>query len=202
MQMRLRPGMATLFSVVIIAFFALGSWALKQGDPKPLAWQATYQDSLWLPLKEGRLTLAGVDATLGLGSLWMISADGEPLLVSRYPLSSDDLNWRAQAVIDLNPQQMESLIKAQAWQVDMRDQAVSPAVAAALSGQPVLRMSMIPAEPVEIERITATFGSPDVKLDVREGNQAWVYGRAGMVVAVAEEQAHSIMFGLKDGATP
>jgi hypothetical protein len=36
-------------------------------------------------------------------------------------------------------------------------------------------------------------------MDVSAGNQAWVYGRVGAVVAVSGDQAHSIMFGLQDG---
>lgn len=200
-----RLGMATLLSVIVIGFFMLGSWWNdRDSNPAaadPLAWQAEYQDSLWGPLQRDNLTLGGIDAVLGLGNLWMISADDQPALVSRYSLQSDGQSWRLQAVISLSQEQMDSLVVAQAWEAGMRDQAVSQAVGLALGGQPVQRMSMIPAEPVPNERIIATFGNADMRMDVDEeaGDQAWVYGRAGAVVAVTGEQAHSIMFGLRGG---
>lgn len=199
MSIRPRVGMATLFSLVVIGLFALGSWIVQQREPEPLQWQERYQTSIWTPLREGELKLADVDAPLGIGRLWMVSVEDEPLLVSRYMLESDDLSWRVQAVIGLDAQRTESLVQAQDWQAGMRDQSVSPSVGAALAGQPVERISLIPSEPVNVERIMATFGQPDVRMDVSEGNQAWVYGRTGVVVAVSGDEAHSIMFGLKDG---
>lgn len=199
MSIRPRVGMATLFSLVVIGLFALGSWIVQQQDPEPLQWQERYQQGIWTPLREGKLVLADVDAPLGIGRLWMVSVEDEPLLVSRYMLESDDLSWRVQAVIGLDAQRTESLVQAQDWQAGMRDQSVSPSVGAALAGQPVERISLIPSEPVNVERIIATFGQPDMRMDVSEGNQAWVYGRTGVVVAVSGDEAHSIMFGLKDG---
>lgn len=199
MSIRPRVGMATLFSLVVIGLFALGSWIVQQREPAPLEWQERYQASIWTPLREGELKLADVDAPLGIGRLWMVSVEEVPLLVSRYMLESDDLSWRVQAVIGLDAQRTESLVQAQDWQAGMRDQSVSPSVGVALAGQPVERISLIPSEPVNVERIIATFGQPDMRMDVSEGNQAWVYGRTGVVVAVSGDEAHSIMFGLKDG---
>lgn len=197
MTTRMALRMGTIFAAVVLGFFALGNWMSEQGSPRPLDWHSEYNDRLWAPLQQGTLTLAQVDATLALGALWMISADGEPLLVSRYPLESDGQMWRVQAVIKLDDQRTASLVEAQAWIPGMRDQAVSPALAASLAGQPVERMSMIPAEPVDVLRIQGTFGNPDVRMEVGEGNQAWVYSRAGVVAAVSDEEVHSIMFGLR-----
>ncbi|WP_339848033.1 hypothetical protein [uncultured Halopseudomonas sp.] len=199
MSFRPRAGMATLFSLVVIGLFALGSWIMDQREPEPMQWLGRYEQSIWTPLREGELVLASVDAPLGIGRLWMISVEDEPLLVSRYVMQSDDLNWRLQAVITLDAQRTESLVKAQDWQPGMRDQSVSPSVGAALAGQPVERVSLIPSEPVSVQRIIATLGEPDMRMDVSEGNQAWVYGRPGVVVAVSGEEAHSIMFGLQGG---
>lgn len=144
MNIRPRVGMATLFSLVVIGLFALGSWIVQQREPEPLQWQERYQTSIWTPLREGELKLADVDAPLGIGRLWMVSVEDEPLLVSRYMLESDDLSWRVQAVIGLDAQRTESLVQAQDWQAGMRDQSVSPSVGAALAGQPVERISLIP----------------------------------------------------------
>ncbi|WP_373184450.1 hypothetical protein [Halopseudomonas sp.] len=197
MSYRPRAGMATLLSVVVIGLYFLVTWVMDQREPEPLQWQKQYQQSIWTPLREGELTLAGVDKPLGVGRLWMVSVEDEPLLVSRYVIESDELNWRIQAVIELDPERMESLVQAQDWQAGMRDQSVSPSVGAALAGQPVERVSLIPAEPVAVKRIMATLGEPDMRMDVSEGNQAWVYGREGVVVAVSGDEAHSIMFGLQ-----
>lgn len=199
MSIRPRVGMATLFSLVVIGLFLLGSWIVQQREPEPMQWQERYQQSIWGPLREGELNLADVDAPLGIGRLWMISVEDEPLLVSRYSMQSDDLNWRVQAVIKLDAQRTESLVQAQDWTAGMRDQSVSPSVGAALAGESVERISLIPSEPVAVKRIVATLGEPDMRMDVSAGNQAWVYGRVGAVVAVSGDQAHSIMFGLQDG---
>lgn len=188
-----------LFTVMIalgLGLVALYSWLQQEDEPRALDWKADYQGSLWTPLREDELTLAKVDAALGRGQLWMISSEGEPLLVSRYSLDSDGLNWRVQAVIGLDHQRTESLVQAQAWEPGMADQPVAPAVGQALADQAVQRMSMIPAEPVAVGDIIASFGNPDVRMDVSEG-QAWVFAREGAVVAVNGEQAYSIMFGLK-----
>ena len=199
MSYRPRVGMATLMSLVVIALYFLVTWIMDQREPVPMEWLGRYEQSIWAPLREGELTLAGVDTPLGVGRLWMISVEDEPLLVSRYVLQSDELNWRLQAVIELEPERMDSLIQAQDWKPGMRDQSVSPAVGTALSSQSVERVSLIPSEPVPVKRIVATLGEPDMRMDVSEGKTAWVYGRTGVVVAVSGEQAHSLMFGLRGG---
>ncbi|NLC02362.1 MAG: hypothetical protein GX789_13990, partial [Pseudomonas formosensis] len=61
---------------------------------------------------------------------------------------------------------------------------------------PVARLSLIPEQPLKPVRIIATFGQPDWQMPVEQG-EAWIYAREGVVVAVGEEQAHSIMFGLR-----
>lgn len=200
MTFRPRLGMATLFSVIVIGLFALGSWIMDKSDaqPEPLEWRATYEERLWAPLRDGNLTLADVVAVMGqTGELWMISADGEPQLVSRHVIQSDGADWRMQAVINLDQPRMDSLKVAQDWKADMADQSVPPAVAAALVGQAVERMSLTPFQPIDTQRIIATLGEPDMRMEVSGDDQAWVYGRAGLVVAVTGEQAFSIMFGLR-----
>ncbi|HDZ55597.1 MAG TPA: hypothetical protein ENI17_00390 [Pseudomonas xinjiangensis] len=197
MSPRIALRIGTVLATVVLGFFALGKWMAQQDAPRALDWKAQYQESLWGPLQQGALTLAGVNAVLGTGTLWMISSDGEPLLVSRHPLESDALSWRLQAVITLDEQRTASLVEAQAWTPESPDQPVNPAVGEALADYPVARMSLIPAEPVDVSRIYGSFGNPDVRMDVSDGNQAWVYARNGVVVAVTGEQAHSIMFGLK-----
>lgn len=200
MTFRPRLGMATLFSLIVIGLFALGSWIMGESDapPDPLEWRAGYEQRLWAPLREGTLSLGDVVAVMGqAGELWMISADGEPQLVSRHVIQSDDADWRMQAVVSLDQQRMDSLKQAQDWKAGMADQSVSPAVAAALVGQPVERMSLTPFQPIDTRRIVATLGEPDMRMDVSGDDQAWVYGRAGIVVAVTGEEAYSIMFGLR-----
>jgi hypothetical protein len=192
--------LATLLSVVVLAFFAFGFWLSKPQQAEPMAWRSAYQDSLWGPLQAQQLTLGQTSKVLGQGSLWMISSEGQPLLVSRYTLESDDMSWRVQAVLGLSRQQTDSLVKAQAWQPGRQDQPIDGSIAAALGDEEVLRLSLIPSEPLELERIQGTFGNPDLRLPVSEG-EAWVYPKAGAVVAVAEQQAHSIMFGLRDELT-
>lgn len=200
MTFRPRVGMATLFSLVVIGLFLLANWAMNRPDAQaqPLSWNATYEARLWAPLREGTLTLADVDGVMGQrGELWMISADGEPQLVSRYLLQSDGIDWRLQAVISLDEQRMQSLIAAQDWRADMVDQSVSPSVGVALVGQPVERMSLTPYGGLDASRVVATFGEPDMRMEVSGDDQAWIYARAGIVAAVTGEQAHSIMFGLR-----
>jgi hypothetical protein len=197
MNPRLALRIGTLLAAVVFGFFALGQWMAGQDGPRTLAWYAEYEESLWEPLRAGNLTLARVDAELGMGRLWMISADATPLLVSRYRLESDGHVWRLQAVVGLSEQQMATLVQAQAWSPGMADQAVSPAVAAGLSGHLLERLSVIPEEAVEVRYIQGTFGNPDMRMEVRPGDEAWIYGRAGAVVAVNGEMAHSIMFGLR-----
>lgn len=193
-RMVLRIG--TLLAVVLLTLFALDSWRAEQEATEPLIWKHQYQASLWMPLRERLLTLADVERVLGPGSLWMISADGEPRLVTRHAMESDGQRWRVQAVIGLDEQQTASLVEAQAWQPDMPDQSVSPAVGAALAHYPVERLSLMPDEGLKAVRIVATFGPADWHMPVEEG-EAWVYGREGVVVSVNDDQAYSIMFGLR-----
>ena len=60
MAFRPRLGMATFFTLIIIALFALGNWIMDRpgAEPEPLQWRATYEERLWAPLREGNLTLA------------------------------------------------------------------------------------------------------------------------------------------------
>ena len=197
MSPRLGIRLVTIFSAVILAFFLLGDWLARRDAPQPLEWYGTYREALWQPLQQRSLTLGKADETLGRGHLWMISADDQPALVSRYNLESDDRLWQAQAVIGLDAAEMESLVEAQAWEPGIADQPVSPAVGEALSDRKILRMSMIPIEPLELKRIEGTFGGAEVRMPVSEG-EAWVYPRIGAVVAVGEDEAYSIMFGLRD----
>jgi hypothetical protein len=197
MNPRLALRMGTLLAAVVFGFYALGNWMGGQTGARSLDWYEAHESELWGPLRTGSLTLAGADAVLGVGQLWMISADGQPLLVSRYQLRSDDNVWRLQGVVSLSEGQLASLVQAQAWVPGTADQAVSKAVASGLSGHRLERLSMIPEEPVEVRYIHGTFGNPDMRLEVRPGDEAWIFGRAGAVVAVTGDQAHSIMFGLR-----
>lgn len=195
--MSLRMGVRTLtiLVVVVLGFFALGSWMAKQNEPGQMQWHTEYQESLWQPLHQQTLTLAGVDAALGTGSLWLINADNQPLLVSRYPLESDGSNWLVQAVIGLDAAQTESLVRAQAWTVESPEQSISPGVGAALAGGRVQRISLIPEDPVDVLSFQGSLGNPAMRMDVGDGRQAWVYPEQGAVVAVSDDLAHSIMFG-------
>ncbi|MEH6567148.1 MAG: hypothetical protein V7756_17630 [Halopseudomonas sp.] len=191
--------LATLLSVLILGFFAFGFWLSKPQQGEPMQWRAAYEESLWKPLQRQQLTLADASAALGHGTLWMISSEGQPLLVSRYTLESDDLSWRAQAVLKLTPQQRDSLVAAQAWEPGLPDQPINSSVADALQDQPVLRMSLIPSEPLPLSDVQNTLGNPELRMPVgEEGEEAWVYPRSGAVVAVDAEQAYSIMFGLRE----
>ncbi len=189
--------LATLFTVVILAFYAFGYWQSRPEAPEPMQWLERYQANLLTPLHEQQLTLGDASDALGHGTLWMISSEGQPLLVSRYTMESDDLSWRVQAVIGLTPEQTESLVQAQAWQPDLPDQPINSAVGDALKDRKVVRLSLIPNEPMSLAQVQGTFGNPDLRLPVSEG-EAWVYPKVGVVVAVGEEQAHSIMFGLRE----
>ncbi|WP_185267593.1 hypothetical protein [Halopseudomonas xiamenensis] len=198
MNARMGVRIGTLVAVVLLSLLALDQWRAEQEQHgQPLAWKQQYQASLWTPVRERVLTLAEVGRILGEGSLWMISADGEPRLVSRHPLDSDGQRWRVQAVIGLDQQQTDSLVEAQAWQPDMPDQAVSPAVGAALAQYPVERLSLLPEKPLRLRDIEATFGPAELRMPVEVG-EAWIYAREGVVVAVSDGQAHSIMFGLRE----
>ena len=194
--MSLRRGVRTLtiLVVVVLGFFALGSWMAKQNQPGEMQWHTEYQASLWQPLHQQTLTLAGVDAALGLGSLWLVNTDNQPLLVSRYPLESDGLHWRVQAVISLDSGQTESLVRAQDWTVNSPERPLSSDVSAALAGRRVQRISLIPEEPVDVLSFQGSLGNPAVRMDVGDGRQAWVYPEQGAVVAVSDDEAHSIMF--------
>lgn len=196
MNPRMKLPIGTLLAVALLVWLALSDWGEEQAEAGPLAWKQEFQQSLLAPLREQTLTLSEVDRVLGTGQLWMISADGEPRLVSRHPLDSEGQRWRVQATMELDQQQTASLVQAQAWSAGMPDQPVSPQLGKALGHYPVARLSLIPEEALELQRITATFGTADWQMPV-EGGEAWIYGREGVVVSVADEQAHSIMFGLR-----
>ena len=196
MNARLGLRIGTLLAVVLLTLFALDRWRAQQEATEPLLWKQAYQASLWMPLRQRLLTLADVERVLGQGSLWMISADGEPTLVTRHSLESDGRQWLVQAAIGLDEPQTASLVEAQAWHPHKPDQAVSPAVGAALAQYPVERLSLMPAEPLKAVRIAATFGPADWHMPV-EGGEAWVYGREGVLVSVSDDKAYSIMFGLR-----
>lgn len=196
MNARLGLRIGTLLAVVLLTLISLDRWRAHQEATQPLGWKPQYQSNLWTPLREGTLTLEQVVRVLGDGGLWMISADGEPRLVSRHSLESDGQHWRAQATVELDQQQTDSLVQAQAWYADMPDQPVSAEVGKALAQYPVVRLGLTPANALKLPRITATFGAADWQMPV-EGGEAWIYGREGVVVSVGDEQAHAIMFGLR-----
>lgn len=193
-RMALRVG--TLLGVVVLSFFALGKWMVAQKEPSPLAWYAQYQSSLWQPLQQHELTLGQVTELLPAGSLWLISADGEPRLVSRHNVTSDGQQWLVQAVIDLNPLQTASLTQALDWLPGTPDQPVNPAIAEKLAAHSVERISMIPDEPVELRYIEGTFGPAEVRMGGI--GEVWLYARQGVVVAISDELATSVMFGIRD----
>lgn len=188
--------LVTLLSVVIAAFFALGYYFSRGETGDPLQWHEQYQVSLWQPLREQTLRLDDVSRVLGPGQLWMISAEGEPALVSRYQLDTDGQTWRAQATVELVDAQMQSLIVAQNWQADMHDQPLSSEVAQALGDYPIVRMSMQPQTPIAVAQVISSLGNPDMRLDIA-GGETWIYQRSGAAVSVSNEEAHSIMFGLR-----
>ncbi|MFA5679602.1 MAG: hypothetical protein WC953_14570 [Pseudomonas sp.] len=196
MKARWAVRIGTLVAVVLLTLVALDDWRESEEASTPLVWKQQYQSSLFLPLRERSLTLAEVSRTLGEAGLWLVSADGEPRLVSRYSLDSDGQRWQVQAAIELDQQQTAGLVDAQGWQADMADQPISPAVGEALAHHSVARLSLMPEQPLTLLRIAATFGSADWQMPVG-GGEAWIYGREGVVVSVANGQAHSIMFGLR-----
>ncbi len=187
--------LVTLLSLIAVAFFALGYYFSRGETGDPLQWHEEYQASLWQPLRQQELLLGDVSRVLGPGQLWMISAEGEPALVSRYRLETDGQTWRAQATVELGGEQMESLIVAQDWQPDMYDQPLSTEVARALTDYPIVRMSMQPEEPVDVVQVVSSLGNPDMRMDL--AGETWIYHRIGAAVSVSNEEAHSIMFGLR-----
>lgn len=197
MNTRMAVRVGTLLGVVALAFFALGKWMVSQGEPQPLAWKTEYQDSLWEPLQERSLTLGAVRQVLPDGRLWLISAENEPRLVNRHRIHSDGQQWRAQAVIALDQEQLDSLVAALQWQPGTPDQPVNPAIAEAMTDYSIERISMIPQEPVDLQYILGTFGPVEVRMPVDVG-EAWIYGGQGVVVAVNDDLAVSIMFGIRD----
>lgn len=198
MDIRRGVRIATLLSVVLLAFFVMGRWMGSYDALKPLDWSQNYADSLWQPLQDQRLQLGDLAPAAGEGRLWLISADDQPLLVSRHHLRSDGQSWRLQAVVGLELAQLDSLVQAQAWQPGMRDLPLDAALGMPLAQQPILRLSMIPEQPVELRYVQGSWGNPDMRLELGEGDQAWVYARQGLVVAVSGEDAHSMMFGLRE----
>src|SRR5690606_39886226 len=89
MNPRLAMRVGTLLAVIVLTLIALDRWRAEQEATQPMSWKPDYQNSLWLPLREGSLTLGDVVRVLGEGSLWMISADGEPRLVTRHGLEAE-----------------------------------------------------------------------------------------------------------------
>lgn len=198
MDIRRGVRIATLLSVVLLAFFVMGRWMGSYDALKPLDWSQNYADSLWQPLQDQRLQLGDLAPAAGEGRLWLISADDQPLLVSRHHLRSDGQSWRLQAVVGLELAQLDSLVQAQAWQPGMRDLPLDAALGMPLAQQPILRLSMIPEQPVDLRYVQGSWGNPDMRLELGEGDQAWVYAKQGLVVAVSGEDAHSMMFGLRE----
>lgn len=198
MDIRRGVRIATLLSVVLLAFFVMGRWMGSYDALKPLDWSQNYAASLWQPLQDQRLQLGDLAPAAGEGRLWLISADDQPLLVSRHHLRSDGQSWRLQAVVGLELAQLDSLVQAQAWQPGMRDLPLDAALGMPLAQQPILRLSMIPEQPVELRYVQGSWGNPDMRLELGEGDQAWVYAKQGLVVAVSGEDAHSMMFGLRE----
>ena len=196
MNPRLALRVGTLLAAIVLTILALDQWWQEREATQPLSWQPEYQARLWAPLRNGSLTLGDLSAVLGEGRLWMISADGEPRLVSRHSLEAERQPWEVTASIALDPQQTASLVQARGWRADMPDQPVGTDIGRALADYPVERLSLIPEQPLKLVRIIATFGQPDWQMPVEQG-QAWIYARQGVVVAVGEEQAHSVMFGLR-----
>ena len=69
--------LATLLSVVILAFFAFGFWLSKPQQGEPMQWRTAYEDSLWGPLQRQQLTLGEASDALGHGLLAVAEASAK-----------------------------------------------------------------------------------------------------------------------------
>lgn len=181
---RLRPLHYAWFVLLALGSFALAYWAQCPAPPaEPLDRLQAWQESLFIPLAERRLSLRALVAEVP-GQLWLQPHLEGPRLVHR----GDRDGWSLEAELALSEEQRRSLQRAMPAVPDSAEQPLGERLAEDLAGQGIAQLHLRPeAQGIEEARVAATFGSPRLRLELAEG-QAWVYPAQGLTVHLRDEQ--------------
>ncbi|WP_152219453.1 hypothetical protein [Pseudomonas sp. SCB32] len=178
---RIRPVYGMFFLVIAVLAFALGSWVARtSAPPMPPLWFGEWEDQLFEPLADDRLTLREVHARLP-GELWLTANQDGPQLFYRGQLHTDEGLWHVEAELELSKAEHASLAKATGVQPGSKDQPLSAELMRQLENKPVAELALAPQEELAVGRLAVSLGDPRVRLQTDAG-EAWVYPERGLTL--------------------
>lgn len=179
-----------IFAGVAVVFFGWGAWLMRgQQGNEPLAWLQKWQADVLDPLSVEQLTLGRLgDEVNGDGELWLQPRlDGSRLLY-RDEVHADDQVWSLEARIALTGEELESLMAAAGVDARGEEQPLSAQLVRQLGRYQITYLSLTPLQAVAAQQIVSTLGQPQLRLELKEGGQAWVYPKLGLTAHIADDE--------------
>lgn len=178
---RLRPVHGMFFLVIAVLAFALGSWiARTSAPPKSPQWLGEWQEKVFEPLADDRLTLGELQTQLP-GELWLAASQDGPQLHYRGQLRTDEGLWHIEAELALSEAEHTSLAQATGMQPGSKDQPLSGELMRQLDSKPVADLALAPQEELAVGRLALSLGDPKLRLQTDAG-EAWVYPERGLTL--------------------
>lgn len=178
-----------IFAVVAALFFAWGAWLMsRQSAAQPVSWLAQWQTKVLTPLADDRLSLVHLNDALE-GELWLQpNLDGARLLY-RGELQDGDEKWSLEAEVGLDKSERESLLAAAGLKPTDKEQPLGSQLLVPLANRPIIALTLLPPEPLDVARLAASIGQPRLTLELAEG-QAWVYPELGMTAHLQDDELY------------
>ncbi|AYC31116.1 hypothetical protein D3880_01365 [Pseudomonas cavernae] len=173
--------------VLLVSAWSL--WTLRGQQPgEPLPWLVDWQQQVFVPLAEERLTLAELRALTG-GELWVQpQGEGGPRLLYRADWRAAEQSWQLEAELALSQNERDSLLAATGLAAGSAEQALSGELLDQLGQHRLASLLLKPADTVAGARLIASLGQPRVRLGLQEGGEAWVYPQLGLTLFLRDEQ--------------
>lgn len=178
---RLRPVHGMFFLVIALLAFGLGTWVARtSAPPKPPHWFGEWQEKVFEPLADDRLTLSDLQS-MQAGELWLTASEDGPQLHYRSQLNSEEGRWHVEAELALSEAEHASLAKATGMQAGSKDQPLSADMLRQMEGKSVAELALAPQEDLAVGRLAVSLGDPRLRLQT-EGGEAWVYPERGLTL--------------------
>ncbi|UVE18095.1 hypothetical protein NVV93_01445 [Pseudomonas sp. LS44] len=178
-----------LIYAAVVAVSAWSLWTLRAQQPgEPLPWLVDWQQQVFTPLAEERLSVQELRA-LAPGALW-IQPQGEagPRLLYRADWQANDLAWQLEAELALTQKERDSLLAATGIAASAAEQELSEELLGQLAQHHFASLLLKPVAAVADKRVIASLGPPRVRLGVEEGGEAWVYPEQGLTLYLRDGQ--------------
>lgn len=175
-----------LFVVIAIAFFAWGGWLMRGTEKaEALPGMAQWQREILTPMADGALSLGRLNA-ITAGELWLKPRLDGPQLVFRSELEASGQRWQLEAVLVLDQREHASLMTATGLKPTDPEQPLSAAMLAEMGGRALSTLSLRPQQPIAAAQVSASFGSPRLRLQLKEG-EGWVYPIQGLTAQLEND---------------